>query len=61
MKVVEEGEREVVAGTQGGCNENGNTVLICMTRSAHSVLSPLRGPSRMASVCAQPSYIRKNT
>lgn len=29
--------------------------------SVHSVLSPTKGPSRIGSVWAQPSYIRRNT
>jgi hypothetical protein len=47
------------AGAGGG--EGGKVFLICVTMSMHRVLSPIKGPSRMGSVWAQPSYIRRNT
>jgi hypothetical protein len=49
------------AGAGGGGGEGGKVFLICVTMSMHRVLSPIKGPSRMGSVWAQPSYIRRNT
>lgn len=53
-------EEEEAVGEEGA-GEGGKVFLICVTMSTHRVLSPIRGPSRIGSVWAQPSYMRRDT
>ena len=52
---------DAVGGREVGEGGGGKVFLTCVTMSMQRVLSPIRGPSRMGSVWAQPSYIRRNT